>query len=55
MYFCETNRIGFALKIGDNILRWNWMRSKKVKKSIRFVLRGNGKRRGDTRTTAEGG
>ena len=39
--FCETNRIGFGMKTGDNILRWNWMRKKRVRISIRFVWRGN--------------
>src|SRR6266481_4620379 len=37
MCFCETNRIGFSVKTGDNILRWNWIRSKRWEISIRFV------------------
>jgi hypothetical protein len=40
MCFCETNRIGFGMKTGDNILSWNWMRSKRVEISIRFVWNG---------------
>ena len=39
--FCETNRIYLGLKTGDKMLRWNRMRSKRVKISIRFVWRGN--------------
>src|ERR1017187_2904414 len=37
MPFCETNRIGFSVKTGGNILRWSWMRRKGVEISIRFV------------------
>src|SRR5882724_3122786 len=37
MCFCETNRIGFMMKTRDNVLRWNWMRSKRVGIPIRFV------------------
>ena len=39
--FCETNRIGFMMKTGDNVLRSNWMRSKRVGISIRFVWNEN--------------
>jgi hypothetical protein len=41
MCFCETNRISFMMKTGDNVLRWNWMRSKRVGISIRFVWNEN--------------
>ena len=41
MCFCETNGIDFSMKTGDNVLRWNWMRSKRVRISIRFVWHGN--------------
>jgi len=40
MCFCETNRIGFMIETGDNILSWNWMRSERWKYSIRFVWNG---------------
>jgi hypothetical protein len=29
-------------KTGDNRLRWSWIRSKRVRISIRFVFRENG-------------
>jgi hypothetical protein len=38
---CETNRIGFPMKTGLNLLRWNWMRNKGVEISIRFVWNEN--------------
>src|ERR1017187_5729479 len=41
MRFCETNRIDLGVKTRDKILRWNRMRSKGVKISIRFVWREN--------------
>src|ERR1035438_4745042 len=42
MCFCETNRIGFMTKTGDNTLRWSRIRSKGVKISIRFVFGESG-------------
>ena len=41
MRICETNRIGFSMKTGVNLLKWNWMRSAGVKISIRFVWNEN--------------
>jgi len=41
MRFCETNRIGFMMKTGVKILRGNWIWSKRVEISIRFVWNGN--------------
>src|SRR5467141_325899 len=37
MCFCETNRIGFSMKTGDNILSWNWLCIERGGISIRFV------------------
>src|SRR5216683_6305575 len=40
--FYETNRIGFITKTGGNTLKWSWIRSKRVRISIRFVFHENG-------------
>src|ERR1017187_2502019 len=37
MGFCETNRLHFGVKTRAKMLRWNRMRSRRVKISIRFV------------------